>query len=1567
MKKILLTLVLLIGIVVGLFAQKLTYQAVIRDNNQQLVVNTAVKATVTITFTTGVPYAEEVNGSTNIHGLLSFEFGDETLAGRDWTGATIAVKVVNAATPSTVYVNDEARPVSAVPYALNVNGQSIQNYLTEHNYVDETELDSRHYLTSDSAVITTMQGNIANLTQHTTKSAIRDSVAGQIHDSISNMANVSHIHTNKDLLDTYNQTNADLADAVAKKHAHDNAAVLAATTAPYTDADSIKLKGIAEGAEVNVQADWNQSTTTADDYIKNKPTIPTVPTNVSAFNNDAGYITATDVPAQVNADWNATSGTAQILNKPELFSGNYNDLSNKPTIPAAANNATLTIQKNGTSVGTFTADASSDKSINITIPTTTSELTNNSGFITTANVPTNVSQLNNDAGYVSNSNCPTVDLCELYNMMTSLQNTIARQDSMINALNNEHHSFTCGTSTVSDHEGNVYNTVKIGTQCWMAQNLRTSTNAAGAGNIYTPTASEVPGYDVNTYGRLYDWAAVMQGASSSDAVPSGVQGICPTGWHVPSDAEWTQLTTYVKSKSEYQCDGADNIANALSAAIGWSYNTSEGCYAGSISSTINLTGFSAVPAGLYNVRSLDFSHSAFFWSTTESDSNNAYYRNLSSNDAEVSRWDFSKDYGHSVRCLRDASIGGGDNPSEPATMSCEQVMECMGDTLGQLNAKIEAQGAEIETLNGTVTSQGNTIDSLAHLVDSLSNLPHGGNTPATFTCGSSKVKDVDNNEYNTVAIGNQCWLKENLRTKTLQYGQVWTKTDVDSAIYGRYYDWQAAMQIEQGNSTSYTAGDKHRGICPAGWHVPSDAEWTALTDYVKSKSEYQCGGNAANIAKALSQPTGWSNTDTGCNAGNTGDKANATGFSAVPAGLCFYGSFEDFGDDACFWSATQDDDFDAWCRSLYSNASYVVSRSATGEYGFSVRCLRDAGVGGTPGENETGGTTPSAPAMMSCEQVMECMGDTLGRLNAKIEAQGNTIDSLANSVDSLSRLIPDSPGIPTDTFICGTSTVTDHEGNVYNTVQIGDQCWTRENMRCTTSPSTGTNILEFPASSYTYSGKKAYYPNDDASNVATYGLLYNWNAAVDTFNTAYGETSTNTSLSNAVSVTFSGNRRGICPVGWHVPSDAEWTQLTTYVGSQSEYVCGSDNTNIAKALASTTGWSSNSNDYVPGNDPSTNNATGFSAVPAGNYSGSYLAFGNYAYFWSATRSTSNTAYNRTLYYNNANVNSGYHAKYYGYSVRCLRDGGVGGAPATNESGSAGNAGGSPDSGCCTELGARMDSLQNVIDGLQNTVSSQDSVINALNNELHPFVCGTSKVTDHEGNVYNTVQVGDQCWTKENMRCTTSPSTGTSILEYPASSYSYTGKNAYYPNDNASNVATYGLLYNWCAAVDTFNTAYGETSTNTEYSNAPSVTFGGNRRGICPVGWHVPSNAEWDTLTSYVKSQSQYVSEGCTGTDNANSTYCIAKALASTTGWSSNSNDYVPGNDPSTNNATGFSAVPAGVYGGSYGRFGNDAYFWSATQNSSRNAYDRGLDYGTTLVDRYGSSKFLGFSVRCLRD
>ena len=106
--------------------------------------------------------------------------------------------------------------------------------------------------------------------------------------------------------------------------------------------------------------------------------------------------------------------------------------------------------------------------------------------------------------------------------------------------------------------------------------------------------------------------------------------------------------------------------------------------------------------------------------------------------------------------------------------------------------------------------------------------------------------------------------------------------------------------------------------------------------------------------------------------------------------------------------------------------------------------------------------------------------------------------------------------------------VTDHEGNVYNTIVIGNQCWMRDNLRTTTSPSTGTYLIPNASTELTLTGKQAHWYHNDSATYAPmhYGLLYNWNAAVDTFNTAYGETSENYDNNNSVSVTFSGHRRG---------------------------------------------------------------------------------------------------------------------------------------------------------------------------------------------------------------------------------------------------------------------------------------------------------------------------------------------------------------------------------------------------------------------------------------------------------
>ena len=134
--------------------------------------------------------------------------------------------------------------------------------------------------------------------------------------------------------------------------------------------------------------------------------------------------------------------------------------------------------------------------------------------------------------------------------------------------------------------------------------------------------------------------------------------------------------------------------------------------------------------------------------------------------------------------------------------------------------------------------------------------------------------------------------------------------------------------------------------------------------------------------------------------------------------------------------------------------------------------------------------------------------------------------------------------------------------------------------------------------------------------------------------------------------------QGICPDGWHVPSDAEWTELTYYVSRQSQYVCGNNTAYIGKALASEEGWNSSTDYCAVGNNSIANNATGFSARPAGYYSGFYHYFGIYANFWGATQSNGsngNYAYYRYLYYDYTGVFGGNSSKRGGYSVRCVRN------------------------------------------------------------------------------------------------------------------------------------------------------------------------------------------------------------------------------------------------------------------------------------------------------------------------
>jgi len=164
---------------------------------------------------------------------------------------------------------------------------------------------------------------------------------------------------------------------------------------------------------------------------------------------------------------------------------------------------------------------------------------------------------------------------------------------------------------------------------------------------------------------------------------------------------------------------------------------------------------------------------------------------------------------------------------------------------------------------------------------------------------------------------------------------------------------------------------------------------------------------------------------------------------------------------------------------------------------------------------------------------------------------------------------------------------------------------------------------------------------------------------------------------------------------------------------------------------------------------------------------------------------------------------------------------------------------------------------------------------------------------------------------------------------------------YYNNDPV-NGATYGKLYNWYAAK--------LLQTDIDAYNAANPT---------PWGWKVPTDAEWTTLTDYLINNG-YGYEG-SGTD-------IAKSMAATTNWEPSPDSGTPGNDPASNNSSGFSGLPGGRRhnSGSFTDIGYDDYWWSSTQRSASSAWYRYMGCGDPNVSKYNDDKGFGFSVRLLR-
>jgi len=220
---------------------------------------------------------------------------------------------------------------------------------------------------------------------------------------------------------------------------------------------------------------------------------------------------------------------------------------------------------------------------------------------------------------------------------------------------------------VTDYDGNIYKIVEIGEQIWMAENLNVTHYADGTiipyitdntawanlGDNDTDKAYCYYNNNINgekdTYGALYTWAAAMNGASSST---NNIQGVCPTGWHIPNIEEWRELQMFIgMSESDvmiYGWRGTDQGGKLKETGLTHWNDPNTGA--------TNEFGFSALPTGFRNMHDGLFSglgEKGSWISTTEFSNEAITTRSLDYNTAQMGNHVTGKSYGQAVRCIKD--------------------------------------------------------------------------------------------------------------------------------------------------------------------------------------------------------------------------------------------------------------------------------------------------------------------------------------------------------------------------------------------------------------------------------------------------------------------------------------------------------------------------------------------------------------------------------------------------------------------------------------------------------------------------------------------------------------------------------------------------------------------------------------------------------------------------------------------------------------------------------------------------------------------------------------------------
>ena len=522
---------------------------------------------------------------------------------------------------------------------------------------------------------------------------------------------------------------------------------------------------------------------------------------------------------------------------------------------------------------------------------------------------------------------------------------------------NTQQGFILGSFT-DVRDGNVYKTTTIGAQVWMAENLKYLPEVAGPGTgsetvevyyVYDYDGNNVSAAkatsNYNTYGVLYNWPAAMAGATSTTSNPSDVQGACPTGWHLPSDAEWDVLNNFL---------GGYLVAGGKLKEMGTTH------WANPNNDATNEAGFTALPGGyrFYLRQFNDIGTEGNWWSATQLLSDDIWVRIITNGSSSISRSDSYREHGYSIRCVKsnNAIVKPSITSAEVSSVT-ETTAISGGKIINDGGATVTARGvcwsksssptiSDSKTVNGN--GRGTFISNITDLTPSTTyyvrayatnsaGTSYGSSMTFTTKQSFATIQDVEGNVYKIVTLGTQTWMAENLKTTkfknganiphvvdSLSWGQLltpaycWYKNDKTTygQDYGALYNW---FTVNTGN------------LCPTGWHVPSDAEWTTLADHMGG--EWVAGSKLKEVGY-----TYWQSPNSAA--------TNEVGFSARAGGRRFWHGEYFWLKTSAFWWSTDEYGYwyDAKYRQIYYFSASTCPLSSSNDYkqtGLSVRCVKD--------------------------------------------------------------------------------------------------------------------------------------------------------------------------------------------------------------------------------------------------------------------------------------------------------------------------------------------------------------------------------------------------------------------------------------------------------------------------------------------------------------------------------------------------------------------------------------------------------------------------------------------------